>query len=150
MAAPIIPIIAGAVSAIGAISSVMGGVSGRKDARRAGRASARFILEETGETLRRKGIENRNIMGAARVAQGASNLQFSSGSQSQYATFLSKELQRRDYWTERAGGLRAAAAKRGANITGDAALNRGISSGIGYGLQAFSFAQQINPPSSKT
>ena len=77
--------------------------------------SAKYIMEETAEQVRRERISLGQLLGEGYAAVSASGLR-QSGSPANYLDFLETEGNKNIRWLERSGMMRAKAAKAGANI----------------------------------
>lgn len=109
-------VIGAVVGVLGQVSASASSRSAAKDAKKAGWKSAAFIMKETAEELRRKGISDKMVEGEGRATVAAAGLRVGD-STSAYLNFLQGERNRENAWTLRAGQLRAEAAVAGASTT---------------------------------
>ena len=138
--------VAAGSAAVGAVSSIIGGNKAKKKAKEAGRANASLIQQETAEQLRRTRLQFDQQIGLTRAMIGASGVQLNVGTPQRYVDFMRKEQRAQLDWTEKAGKLRASAAKKQGSYVGGQAFNQGVQQSIGYIGQAAGYAASAMSP----
>lgn len=137
------------LAAIGAGVSIAGGYKASKKAKKAGRYNANLIRQETAEAVRRSKAQLSETLGYTRAAIAASGVQMS-GSAKAYTEAIDIEGRKQIGWIEKAGGLRAKAAKRSGTYIAGQAFSQGLQSGINQGISAFNYYQYTSPNSSSS
>ena len=138
--------VAAGSAAVGAVSSIIGGSKAKKKAKKAGKANAALIQAETAEQLRRTRMQFDQQVGLTRAMVGASGVRINIGTPQRYIEAMKREQKRQLDWTQKAGDMRATAARRQGSYVGSASFNQGIQQGIGYIGQAASYAANAMPP----
>ena len=110
-----LPIALAAVSVASSLYSHMGASKANREAKRAAKAQANFIRQETAETIRRAEIGNKRTAKNATAASYGSNV-LMTGSNQRYIQDMQAEMARELAWTKRAGTMAADAASKGANV----------------------------------
>jgi hypothetical protein len=108
-----------AIAAAGAISSIAGGKSAKRGARRLAAANIAMIEEETTETLSRMEKTHTQLVGEATATAAASGFT-NKGSQEAYFDDLDQEYTARKDWTQRSADQR----KKVAALGGSAAASQ--------------------------
>lgn len=121
--------IGAAIGVASIATSLLGSKKSAKAAKEAGKAQAALIREETTEELRRMDRDFEQLKGTAMATIGASGLQME-GSAALVMADLESEIGAQREWTERAGGMRAYAAIKGASATASNIRAAGISQAI--------------------
>ena len=132
-----------AIAGVGLASSLLGGASAKKKAKKAGQAQADQIMATHKENRRRREFMQGQELGLASAASGASNL-MQTGSTKQYQDQLALEYKKELQWMDKAAKLAARAAKRGASQAGDLYMQQGFQSAIGYAGQYASSSEFQN------
>ena len=122
--------VAAGAAVVGAVSSIVGGNKAKKAAKEAGKANARLIQAETAEQLRRTRLQFDKQIGTTRAFIGASGVQLNVGTPQRYVDFMKKEQRAQLDWTEKAGKMRASAAKKQGSYVGGQAFNQGLAGGL--------------------
>lgn len=132
-----------AIAGAGIASSLLGSSRAKAAARKAGRAQADLILKTHQENRRRRQFMQKQELGLASAASGASGL-MQIGSTKQYQDQLASEYKKELQWMDQAAKLAARAAKRGASQAGDLYMQQGFQSAIGYAGQYASSSEFQN------
>jgi hypothetical protein len=127
------------ISAVGVGSSIFGGISGKKAAKEAGKATAANILATEEENQRRRKLDLEQKVGGIRAAVYASNLQMG-GSSKKYKNVYESNYRREMAWDQQKARMDAETAKKGGQLAGDSALYSGVGSAFGFAAQAFNAA----------
>lgn len=122
--------VATGISVVGGISKIAGGLSGKDDAKKAGKEQAKAILRTEEETQRRRQLDLDQQMGLIRANVGASGI-ILSGSSARYARAFESNYKREMNWDQMLANMNAKAARRGGQIAGQAAMWSGISGAVG-------------------
>lgn len=122
--------VAAGAAVVGAASSIIGGNKAKRAAKEAGKANARLIQAETAEQLRRTRLQFDKQIGTTRAFIGASGVQLNVGTPQRYVDFMKKEQRAQLDWTEKAGKMRASAAKKQGSYVGGQAFNQGLAGGL--------------------
>lgn len=112
-----------------------------KQAKKAGRAAAKLIKEETAETLRRKEIADAFVEGEGVARLAASGMRLS-GTPNDYLNFLAEQRDLENAWTMRSGKLRAKQAKYTGTAQADALRDQGIMDLMGAGMNIYQTVQR--------
>lgn len=127
------------IAAVGAVSSIMGGISGKKAAKSAGKMQAKVILAIAAENARRRELDLVQQLGGITAAVAASNLQMS-GSSKRYRNAFEANYRGEMAWDKQKARLDARTAKKGGQLVGQGAMYQGLSGAIGFvgqGISAF-------------
>ena len=127
------------IAAVGAVTSIAGGISGKKAAEEAGEATAANILATEKENQRRRQLDLGQKLGGITAAVHASNLQMS-GSAQRYKQGFESNYRSEMAWDKQKARMDAKTAKKGGQITGQSAMYSGIGSATSFASQAFSAA----------
>lgn len=122
--------VAAGAAAVGAVSSIIGGNKAKDAAREAGRANATLIQSETAEQLRRTRLQFEQQLGTTRAFIGASGVRMDVGTPKRYLNYMRQEQNRQLDWTQKAGDMRARAARKQGSYVGSQAFNQGLAGGF--------------------
>ena len=122
--------VAAGAAAVGAVSSIVGGNKAKKAAKQAGKANAMLIQAETAEQLRRTRLQFDKQIGTTRAFIGASGVVMNSGTPRRYLDLMKQEQDLQLAWTEKAGKMRASAARKQGSYVGGQAFNQGVAGGL--------------------
>ena len=125
------------ISAVGAISSIAGGISGKKAAEKAGKFQAKIIEQTAAENRRRRELDLQHQLGGVTAAVAASNLQMT-GSSRRYRNVFESNYRAEMAWDKQKAMLDARAAKKGGAAVGKAAMFAGVTGSIGSFATGFS------------
>lgn len=124
------------IAAVSAVTSIAGGISGKKAAEKAGERQANIIEQTAAENRRRRELDLQNQLGGITAAIGASNIQMS-GSSKKYKNVFESSYRSEMAWDKQKARLEARAARKGGASAGQAAMFTGISSAASFASQAF-------------
>lgn len=123
--------IAVGVAAVGAVTSIAGGLSGKAAAEEAGEATAENILRTQRENLRRRRLDLAQKMGTIRASVAASNIQYG-GSSQRYANVFEGEYRAEMNWENFKARMDARTAEKGGQLAGQQAMFAGVGQAIGF------------------
>ena len=121
--------VAAGAAVVGAASSIIGGNKAKKKAKEAGKANAALIQAETAEQIRRTRLQFNQQLGLTRAMIGASGVT-RTGTAQRYLNFMNQEQQKQLAWTQKAGDMRAKAARKQGSYVGGQAFNQGMAGGF--------------------
>jgi hypothetical protein len=119
------------IAAVGAVTSIAGGISGKKAAEEAGKKQAKIIRQTGAENQRRMELNLDEQVGGIRAAIGASNLQLS-GSSAKYKNVFESNLRSEMAWDKQKTRLEARMAEKTGQLAGSSAMYAGASSAVGF------------------
>jgi hypothetical protein len=125
-----------AIAAAGVGSSILGGMSANKKAKKAAKEQAKLTGIMRDEEIRMKKRSAKQQLGAARAGVYASNLQMS-GSAKRYVNELDFENMREVAFAEYASKKEQEAIKAGAQGAGNALFAQAAGDALGYAAQAY-------------
>jgi hypothetical protein len=129
-----------AIASIG--SSILGGQSAKKAAKKAARSQAKLTYFQRQEEMRRQRRQDEYQKGAGVAAVGASNIQMT-GSSQRYLKGMDMEAARQMAHARQAAELEKKAIKAGAQGAGDALFAK--AAGDALGLAANMYANRTQP-----
>lgn len=127
------------IATVGAVSSIAGGISGKKAAEKAGEYQAKMIEVTAAENERRRRLELEQKMGLITANVGASNV-LMSGSSKRYSDEFESQYRAEMSWDKTKARIEARMAEKTGQAAGSAAMYSGIGSAVGFAGQAFSAA----------
>ena len=129
--------VATGISIVSGLSSIAGGISGKKAAEKAGKRQAKIIEDTADENRRRRELDLGQQLGGITAAIGASNLQMS-GSAKRYRNVFESNIRAEMAWDKQKARLEARAAIKGGASVGQSAMYGGIGSAATSFSSAFS------------
>jgi hypothetical protein len=125
------------MAAVGAATSIAGGLSANRKAEKAAKLDAHLVALQRREEMRKLRRQADWDVAQARATIGASNLQMS-GSARRYVTELRSEYSKQLSYAGAANTREQAAIKAGGRGAGDGLLVRGVGQAISAGILAAS------------
>jgi hypothetical protein len=119
------------IAAVGAVTSIAGGLSGRKAAEEAGEATAANILATEKENQRRRQLDLGQKLGGITAAVHSSNIQMS-GSTQRYKQGFESNYRAEMAWDAQKARMDAETAKKGGQLAGQSALYAGAGAALGF------------------
>lgn len=119
-----------AIAGISAASSIFGGLSAKKKAKKAAKQQANLTFSQRMEELRRARLAAEQRIGYARAATGASNVQFS-GTPQRYLNRMEEMAAYDQSWGYTAALKERTAIKRGAQGVGQGLIAQGVGDLLG-------------------
>ena len=127
------------VAAVGAVTSIAGGISGKKAAEAAGKRQAQIIEATSRENQRRRELDLQENLGAISAGVHSSNIQMS-GSAARYKAGFETNYRSEMAWDKQKARMDARTAKKGGQLAGQQAMFAGVGSAITSVGQGFSAA----------
>jgi len=125
------------IAVVGAVTSIAGGISGKKAAEAAGEATAKNIMTTEAENQRRRKLELDSKLGTISASIYASNLQMS-GSAQRYKNQFASSYRAEMSWDKQKARIDARTAEKGGQVVGQQAMYSGIQSAVGFVGQGIS------------
>ena len=125
------------MSVVGTATSILGGISGAKAAKKAGKAQSKIIKATEAENQRRRMLDLNQQLGGITASVAASNL-LMSGSAAQYRGAYEANTKLEMGWDAQKARMDAKFARMTGAAAGQAAMFSGISSAAGYASTAVS------------
>ena len=119
------------VAAVGMVSSIAGGISGKKAAEKAGEMQAMVIEQTAAENERRRKLDLAQQLGGITAAVSASNLQMS-GSSKRYKAAYESNYRAEMAWDKQKSRIDARTAIKGGGAAGQSAMYSGIGSALNF------------------
>ena len=134
--------VAAAMAVISALSSIAGGIKGKKSASGAGRAEARAEGHVTSAKLEDLFAEERNMRGQTLAGAAGSNVKVDKGSPVEILAEQARTFERERQITAKVGASKASILNQRGKMAGDQAAYQGFSQGMGQMAQAFMMFKQ--------
>lgn len=119
------------IAVVGGITSIAGGISGKKAAEEAGKRQAAIVRATSLENQRRRKLDLAQQVGGITALVGASNLMMS-GSSEQYRSAFESNINTEMRWDAQKARMDARFAEKTGQAAGQAAMFSGVSSAIGF------------------
>ena len=134
------------IAAVGVGSSIMGGLSANKAAKKAAEQQGELIELQRKEEMRQKRLNDRMEIGSATAAAYASNVQMS-GSTKKYIGGLNYQNMREMAYAKEANRLEQDAIEAGAQGAGNSFFYKAAGDALGYAANAYARGafQNTNP-----
>lgn len=133
------------ISAVGAVTSLAGGISGKKAAEKAGEMQAKVITQTAQENERRRKLDLQSKLGSIKAGIYASNLQFS-GTARKYTEGFESQYRGEMAWDKQKARIEARMAEKGGGMAGQQAMYSGLGSAIGFtGSAASGIVSAMSP-----
>jgi hypothetical protein len=124
------------IAAVGAATSVIGGINGKDAAEKAGEMQADMIERTAQENKRRRELDLQHDLGSITAAVAASNIQMT-GSSKRYKSGYQQQYRQEMAWETAKANMDARMAIKTGQMAGDTALYSGLSSAVGYVAQGY-------------
>jgi len=128
------------IAAVGAVTSIAGGIAGDKAAKEAGAMQADIIRKTEAENQRRRELDLQQKLGGITAAVGASNLRMS-GSSQRYKSGFESQYRSEMAWDKQKSRIEARMAEKTGQLAGQSAMYSGLGSAIGFAGQAYAAAK---------
>ncbi len=130
--------IAAVMQGVGALTSIFGGMSGKKDAEKAAAQQASADLKVTQEKIYQIGQEERQMAGQTRAGFAGGGVKADKGSPLTILAEQANTFAREKMITSQVGAEKAELTKQRGKMAGSQAMYQGWSSGLSQGANAFS------------
>ena len=124
------------IAAVGAVSSIAGGMSAKDAAEKAGEMQAKMIERTRQENKRRELRDLGKSMGDITARVAASNV-LMTGSSQRYKQDYESEFKREMAWRDEKSRMDARTALKTGQAAGDSAMYQGLGSAVGYAAQGY-------------
>ena len=128
------------ISAVGALSSIAGGLGGKSAAEEAGEKQADIIRKTEAENQRRRELDLAQKLGGITGAVAASNLRMS-GSTQRYKSGFESQYRSEMAWDKQKSRIEARMAEKAGDMAGQSAMYSGLGSAVGFAGQAYAAAK---------